>query len=212
MNKLVETAKKYLGFSEQNGQYKTIINIYNNINPLPVGYKMRYNDPWCACFVSAMAWAAGVENFPFECSCGRMLTLLTRAGLWVEDDGYTPSPGDLIFYSWKDDSKGDNTRPPDHVGIVEKVENGYITVIEGNYNDMVQRRRIALNGRYIRGFGLTSKLCTNTDNIENIPSWALPTVKKLIDCKALQCDETGKYNLSYDLMRLLVILDRLGKL
>ena len=40
------------------------------------------------------------------------------------------------------------------MGVVEKVENGLITVIEGNYHDAVGRRTIAVNGRFIRGYGL----------------------------------------------------------
>ena len=37
---------------------------------------------------------------------------------------------------------------------MEKVANGLITVIEGNYHDAVRRRNIAVNGRFIRGYGL----------------------------------------------------------
>lgn len=48
--------------------------------------------------------------------------------------------------------------------------------------------------------------------LENVPAWAKPTVQKAIDKGALQGDEHGNLNLSYDLTRTLVILDRLGKL
>lgn len=52
---------------------------------------------------------------------------------------------------------------------------------------------------------------------DSVPSWAQPTIKKLIDKKALQgTDKTinGKpcYDLSEDLVRTMVILDRLNKL
>ena len=40
------------------------------------------------------------------------------------------------------------------MGIVESVENGHITVIEGNLNNAVGRREIAVNARYIRGYGV----------------------------------------------------------
>lgn len=60
----------------------------------------------------------------------------------------------FIFYDWDDTGAGDNTGWPDHVGIVESVSGGNITVIEGNKNNAVARRTIAVNGRYIRGYGV----------------------------------------------------------
>ena len=57
-------------------------------------------------------------------------------------------------YDWQDNGVGDNTGVPDHVGIVESVSGGVITVIEGNKNDSVERRKIAIDGTCIRGYGL----------------------------------------------------------
>ena len=75
-------------------------------------------------------------------------------GIWVESDSYVPSPGDYIFYDWDDNGIGDNRGDSDHVGIVEKVSDGLIYVIEGNYSNAVKRRTLAVNGRYIRGYGV----------------------------------------------------------
>ena len=83
-----------------------------------------------------------------------MINLFKALGSWKENDGYLPMPGDLIFYDWSDTGKGNNLGSPDHIGIVENVSNGIITVIEGNKGEAVARRRIAVNGRYIRGFGV----------------------------------------------------------
>lgn len=47
--------------------------------------------------------------------------------------------------------------------------------------------------------------------LDGVPDWARPTAAKLVDKGALQGDGQG-LNLSYDLLRALVILDRLGKL
>lgn len=47
--------------------------------------------------------------------------------------------------------------------------------------------------------------------LDKVPDWARPTAAKLVDKGALQGDGQG-LNLSYDLLRVLVILDRLGKL
>lgn len=48
--------------------------------------------------------------------------------------------------------------------------------------------------------------------LENVPEWAKETVQKVVDKGALQGDQDGNLNLSGDLTRTLVILDRLGKL
>ena len=47
--------------------------------------------------------------------------------------------------------------------------------------------------------------------LDKVPDWARPTVAKLLDKGVLLGDGQG-LNLGYDLLRTLVILDRLGKL
>lgn len=47
--------------------------------------------------------------------------------------------------------------------------------------------------------------------LDSVPDWARPTAAKLVDKGALQGDGQG-LNLSYDLLRVLTVLDRLGKL
>lgn len=153
--KLVSTAQKYLGYKQADGSHKKIIDIYNAHTPRPRGYKVKYTDAWCATFVSAMAYLCGLDGIiPPECSCGYMVKAFQKLGCWRENENYTPKPGDIIFYDWDDKGSGDNTGAPDHVGIVEQVSGKTITVIEGNKSNSVSRRTIAVNGRYIRGYGL----------------------------------------------------------
>lgn len=45
--------------------------------------------------------------------------------------------------------------------------------------------------------------------LEDIPAWGKPTVEKLVNKKAIQGDENGDLNISNDLLRILVIHDRL---
>lgn len=160
---MVEQAQKWLGKNEKDGSHKEIIDIYNKRKPLPRGYKVKYTDSWCATFVSAVVIALGYDyDIPVECSCGKMISLAQNAGIWVENDAYIPMPADIILYDWGDKGIGDNTGWADHIGIVEKVENGVITVIEGNFNNAVARREIAVNGRYIRGY-ITPKYDTEKE-------------------------------------------------
>ena len=154
-NKVVKQAQSWIGCKESNGTHKPIIDIYNAHTPLARGYKVKYTDEWCATFVSAVAIKLGYTHIiPTECSCSKMITLLKQLGAWVESDSYTPLAGDLIFYDWEDNGKGDNTGSPNHIGIVEKVSGSTITVIEGNYGNAVKRRYMTIDGRYIRGFGV----------------------------------------------------------
>lgn len=154
-SKVVSQAQAWLGLKESNDSHKKIIDIYNSQKPLPVGYKLKYTDAWCAGFVSAVAIKTGYTDLiPCECSCPRMITLMKNKGIWVENENRKPNPGDIIFYDWDDSGSGDNKGSADHVGIVEKVEGNTITVIEGNYGNAVKRRTLAVNGRYIRGYGV----------------------------------------------------------
>jgi hypothetical protein len=151
----VNTAKSYLGYSESSGKHRQIIDLYNSRTPLPRNYKVTYTDAWCATFVSACAIKCGMANIiPRECSCFYQVEQFQKMERWQENDGYIPKPGDIIYYDWQDNGKGDDTGVPDHVGIVESVSGGVITVIEGNKNDSVERRKIAVDGTCIRGYGL----------------------------------------------------------
>lgn len=150
---MIKQALKWLGKNENDGSHKVIIDIYNEQVELPRGYKVKYTDAWCATFVSACAIMRGVD-IPTECSCGKMIDKLKSVGLWQEADNYNPKANDLIFYDWDDNGVGNNKGYPEHIGIVEKVVGKTIYVIEGNYNNAVKRRKINVNGKFIRGFGL----------------------------------------------------------
>lgn len=160
--KVVEQAQAWLGRKEGSSGHKEIIDIYNAHKPLARGYKVKYTDAWCATFVSAVAIKLGYTDIiPTECGCEKMIELFKKLGAWVENENRIPNPGDIIFYDWQDNGTGDNKGNSDHVGIVEKVTSGKITVIEGNYDggaanrtDGVERREISVNGRYIRGYGV----------------------------------------------------------
>ena len=154
-SKVVAQAKAWLGKKESNGSFKVIIDTYNSQKPLPVGYKVKYYDEWCATFVSAVAVKLGYTDIiPTECSCERMIALFKKMGCWIENENRTPSAGEIIFYDWNDDGIGDCKGYSDHVGIVEKVSGGQIHVIEGNKGQAVARRYLKINGKFIRGYGV----------------------------------------------------------
>lgn len=172
--KIVSIAMGYLGCKESDGSHKKIIDLYNSHQPLARGYRLQYTDAWCAGFVSAMAIAAGMtEIIPTEVGCGKQIDLFRQMGRWVEDDAYIPQPGDVIYYDWSDDGVGDNQVAPDHVGLVTACDGKTITVIEGNKADAVGLRTIAVNGRYIRGFGVPDygKLAAGDKDTDDESKW-----------------------------------------
>lgn len=154
-DKVIKTALKYLGVKEGSKAHRHIVDVFNTVKP--DGGAMTIYAPWCACFTTAIEIEAlgktdAKKICPLSYNCGTIISKAKKMGIWIESDGYTPKSGDWILYDWQDSGKGDNTGSPDHVGLVEKVTQKQIYVIEGNKNDRVERRILKVNGRYIRGF------------------------------------------------------------
>lgn len=154
-NEVIRLAQSWIGKKESDGSFKSIIDIYNTVKPLPRGYKMKYTDAWCACAWSALAISLGYTDImPIEVSCIKLVEKAKTMGIWKESDTYIPQPGDAVLYDWQDNGLGDNTGQPDHIGVVDYVNSssGYFTVIEGNYDNAVKKRTMSINGKFIRGF------------------------------------------------------------
>ena len=168
----------WIGLSKSAGTHKVIINTYNNFSPKPSSYKVTYKDAYCATGVSAAAIEAGYTDIiPLECSCGRMIELYKKINRWVENDAFIPQPGDIIFYDWDDDGKGDNTGWSDHVGVVEDVIGNKITVVECNMSGgKVGRRYITVNAKNIRGYGIP-------DYSKKVTIEPVPEIKPQADTK-----------------------------
>lgn len=175
----VETAKSYLGATKGSAKHHEIVDIYNGIEPLPVDYKLKYSDDYCAGFVSAMAAEEKLlDIIPAECGCGRMITNMQNKGIWQESDAYVPQPGDILFYDWQDSGTGDNKSSPDHVCIVCECSGGLITTIEGNISGgKVGYRTTAVNGRYIRGFGVPNFKSKATESTPTAPAPKVTPIK-----------------------------------
>ena len=142
----------WLGFSEANGKFKEIIDLYNSVKPLPRGYAVQYSDEWCDTCVSAAGIKAGCsELIGRECGVEEHVKIFKKLGIWIEDGTITPEPGYVIVYNW-DKAAQPNDGYSDHIGFVEKVSGGMITAIEGNRGEKVARRVIPLGWGYIRGY------------------------------------------------------------
>ena len=160
-SEVVKLAKSWVGIKEGSVGHKGILEIYNSQDPLPRGHAMKMGDAWCAATTTALAVKLGYTDIiPCECSCNSLIEIAKSMGIWIEDESVTPLPGWFALYDWNDKSaSGDCKGDAEHIGTVEEVKDGYIIVIEGNYDgddadstDGVERRMIKLNGRYLRGF------------------------------------------------------------
>lgn len=168
--KVVSTAEDWLGTREHSDKHYEMLDIYNAQSPLPRGTRMLASWPWCAAFVSTVSLQCGLRDImPTECGCPGMVRLYQELGRWVENDAYIPSPGDVIFYDWQDTGYGDNVGHPDHVGIVLDCDGKKMTIIEGNNANAVNKRVLAVNARFIRGFGIPN-FASKADGAEPEPA------------------------------------------
>lgn len=74
-----------------------------------------------------------------------------QRGLWL-DRSTEPAPGMLIFFDWSPQNG-----VPDHVGIVERVENGMVYTVEGNSRDVCRQKQYSLGSSVILGYGMPSQ-------------------------------------------------------
>lgn len=111
---------------------------------------LDYRVEWCAIFVSWCADQCGyldAEVLPKMEGVRPYVDWFIARGQWQGRD-FEPSPGDIIFFDWESDGLAD------HVGIVEKVENGLIYTVEGNSGDRCVENRYHLGSAPVYGFGL----------------------------------------------------------
>ena len=111
---------------------------------------------WCACFVSWCANECGYLDagvIPKTAGCISGSNWFKDRGLW-QDNSYEPRPGDIIYFDWDNKgSSGPQDGLADHVGIVEKVENGMVYTVEGNSGDSCRENRYAIGHYEIYGYG-----------------------------------------------------------
>ena len=113
---------------------------------------------WCACFVSWCANECGyIDNgiIPKFAGCVNGVQWFKDRGQWA-DNSAQPTPGMIIFFDWDspNGASGPQDGLSDHVGIVEKVENGRVYTIEGNTGDSCNRRDYPLGYYEILGYGI----------------------------------------------------------
>ena len=107
---------------------------------------------WCACFVSWCADQCGyLESgiIPKFSLCSDGVDWFKKNGQW-QNKNYEPQTGDLIFFDWG------NNGTIDHVGIVEKCENGRVYTVEGNSGDACKQESYSVGSNSIYGYGVVA--------------------------------------------------------
>ena len=105
---------------------------------------------WCACFVSWCADQCGYIDsgvIPKFAGCVNGSQWFKDRGQW-QDGGFTPEAGQIIFFDWEGDGE------TDHVGIVERCENGIVYTVEGNSGDACRQRSYPVGSSSIYGYGI----------------------------------------------------------
>ena len=153
LQKVLDVARSYLGVETGSREHKKIVDAYNSVDPKPVGYTANYQDDWCDIFVTTVYQQAGLSDLiGRECGVQRHIGIMEKKGIWK---GRTqPKVGDIVTFDW------DGGGWADHIGIVESVNNGVITTIEGNSalyagstaKTKVNRKTYDWNSRYIKGY------------------------------------------------------------
>lgn len=110
------------------------------------GYDYRVE--WCAVFISWLADQFGYlyKEVPKTASVLTMVEWF-KSNNKFKSSNYEPQTGQIVFIDWDVNGRAD------HVGIVEKVENGILYTVEGNSKDEVRRKSYPITSKYIYGYG-----------------------------------------------------------
>ena len=141
------------GISYSDGEIVTVaLSQIGNVGGEPYWSWYGFNSrvEWCACFVSWCANECGYIDtgvIPKFADCVNGVQWFKDRGQWL-DGSADPVPGMIIFFDW--DSDGET----DHVGIVEKVENGIVYTVEGNSGDSCRENHYAVGHYEILGYGV----------------------------------------------------------
>jgi len=141
------------GISVGDGEIVTVaLSQLGNVGGQPYWSWYGFNGrvEWCACFVSWCANECGyIENgvIPKFAGCVLGSQWFKDRGQW-QDGNFEPSAGQIIFFDWEGDGE------TDHVGIVEKCENGIVYTVEGNSGDACRQKQYSVGNNVIYGYGI----------------------------------------------------------
>ncbi len=175
MNKIITIAQNEIGYLEKASNSQLSSKTANAGSGNYTKYGAWYNggtlqgQPWCDIFLSWCAAQAG-ESSAVGCYayCPNHKTFFQNKGRYHGRSGYTPTAGDVIFFTT-------NGTTACHVGLVECVSGGRVTTIEGNTSGAsalvangggVCRKSYLLTSTYILGYGNPAYTGSDTESTQ----------------------------------------------
>lgn len=169
---VLNNAKSYIGMKQGDKRHKDMVEKYNAVRPLPVGYSVKFTDDWCAVFVTAIADNCAVSQYVGrECGVQRFVSIFKNKGIWL--GLVKPEPGDIIVFDWQKNGWSD------HIGFVEQVNGNKVTTIEGNTSRSVARRTYAYNDWRVSGYARPKYPGVVTDGKKTVEEIALEVISGL---------------------------------
>lgn len=103
---------------QMRGQRNQVVDLYNSVRPLPLGYKVKYEDLLCATYVSSIFVKLGwTDIVPPNPRAWQLYENMAALDCGIQDPTRVPDIGDLIFFGINKKISGIT-----HVGIVTEVK------------------------------------------------------------------------------------------
>lgn len=159
-NRRLWSAVLYGIYSGDDAIVKVALSQVGNVGGQPYWSWYGFNSrvEWCACFVSWCFNECGyldTGTAPKFAGCVGGVEWFHSRGQWA-DNTVNPAPGMIVFFDWNDPNgaSGPQDGEADHVGIVEKCENGIVYTIEGNSGDACRQNQYPVGYYEILGYGI----------------------------------------------------------
>ena len=159
-NRRLWSAVLYGIYSGDDAIVKIALSQVGNVGGEPYWSWYGFNSrvEWCACFVSWCFNECGyldTGTAPKFAGCVGGVEWFRSHGQWA-DNTVEPAPGMIVFFDWNDPNgaSGPQDGEADHVGIVEKCENGIVYTIEGNSDDACRQNQYPVGYYEILGYGI----------------------------------------------------------
>lgn len=159
-NRRLWSAVLYGIYSGDDAIVKVALSQVGNVGGEPYWSWYGFNSrvEWCACFVSWCFNECGyldTGTAPKFAGCVGGVEWFRSHRQWA-DNTVNPAPGMIVFFDWNDPNgaSGPQDGEADHVGIVEKCENGIVYTIEGNSGDACRQNQYPVGYYEILGYGI----------------------------------------------------------
>ena len=151
IDKVLSKARAEIGYREEANNWNKYAEYLNGYPDLFWGGSKQFK-AWCCTFIVwifvslfgvelAIKMLCAPEKPNGLAGCEWAAKYYRNAGRWFT----TPQAGDQIFFG--------SVEHETHTGIVESVDGGIVTTIEGNTSDGVYRRQYSLSDHTIAGYG-----------------------------------------------------------